>query len=224
MLAQIDPHWTTIAAVWATVAIAIISVAAVVVNYFIFRSQIDPQVIVYATGDEARPTCILLIIENVGKGIAHDVRFELSRQLPHRAFGIGKPDAEVKVMMGGPLIDGIPSLGPGAKRVVLWGRYAGLAHALGEEVVEVTCRFRGNRPFPYDPVELTTACYLEVKSFALTDLADPDGARQSAKELKRIADALTALQRASGRSKVASVEGRDPRAVKRPGQDDEEEV
>jgi len=83
-----EPHWTTIGIFWASVVLALITVKATIINWLIFRAQIDPQVIVYAKHDEARPSIMLLVIKNVGKGLARNVHFELSKPLPHRAFSI----------------------------------------------------------------------------------------------------------------------------------------
>jgi hypothetical protein len=60
---------------WASVILALITVSANIINYMFLRSQIDPEVIVYVTTDEKRPSIILLVIENIGKGLAKDVKF-----------------------------------------------------------------------------------------------------------------------------------------------------
>lgn len=191
-----EASWTQIGMFWATASLAVITVTAVIINYFLLRSQIDPHVIVYAKHDESRPTIILLIIENVGKGMAHNVRFELSRPIPLRAFGIDPKTAEEPVpMTEGPFVNGIPSLGPGSSRVFAWGQYGGLVKALGDEPVGVKTVFLSRRLPPLESTPLVTESVLEIDSFAGTDAVDPDGARQSAKELKRIADTLAKLER-----------------------------
>lgn len=151
----------------------------------------DPHVIVYAKHDEARPSILLLIVENVGKRLAVNVSFKLSRSLPHRAFGINQESAkQPKNMISGPLIDGIPSIGPGASRILIWGQYWGLTKGLGDDVVKVTCKYESKRPGIFGNKKHNTECLVDVKSFKETDATDLDGARQSAKELKRIADLL----------------------------------
>jgi hypothetical protein len=57
--------WTEFGAFWISVVLAIITVTATLINYLFFRSQIDPEVIVYVTPDVNRQTIILLIIENI---------------------------------------------------------------------------------------------------------------------------------------------------------------
>ena len=110
-----------------------------------FRSQVEPHVVVYAKSDERRPSIIVLVIENIGKGLAKDVEFELPKAFPGRAFGIGPDDAKTaKPMQDTPLIGGIPSLGPGAKRVITWGQWGGLYKALGDSVANIKVRFKSD--------------------------------------------------------------------------------
>jgi hypothetical protein len=45
-------------------------------------------------------------------------------------------------MTEGPLIEGIPSLGPGDSRKIVWGQYYGLKKALGDEQLIVTCEYK----------------------------------------------------------------------------------
>ncbi len=58
---------------------AVATIVRVALTHQLVRAQTDPYVIVYARFDG---THILLVIENVGDGIAKDVRFELSREIP----------------------------------------------------------------------------------------------------------------------------------------------
>ena len=120
-----DIHWSTIGAFWASITAAIIAVSATVINYLFFRSSVDPNVIVYALHDNRRPSIILLVIENIGKSIAKNVKFSFSRSLPQDAFGFDDA-AMPEVLNKGPLFTGIPALGPGSKRIITWGQYGGI--------------------------------------------------------------------------------------------------
>lgn len=100
----------------ATVAVALVTATATVINYFFFRSQIDPDVIVYSETDERRPSLVILVIENVGKGLALNVSFSSDRPIPEKAYGIKIEDAKSpSEMESGPLINGIPSLALGRR-------------------------------------------------------------------------------------------------------------
>ena len=70
----------------------------------LFRTQVDPHVVVYATPDKTRPSVIVLVIENVGKRVAKNVRFTLSEPLPGDAWGLGDDVPEPEQMRSGPLI------------------------------------------------------------------------------------------------------------------------
>ncbi len=126
-----------------------------------------------------------IIIENIGRGLATDVSFEASRPIPNNAFGICEVEIKpAEPMDAGPLIDGIPSLGPGDSRKLIWGQYWGLKQALGDQPLTVTCKYKhGKRSMP------PFAAVLDVNSFTGTDAVGSEGER-TINELKRVADAL----------------------------------
>lgn len=103
-------HWTTIGAFWASLSIALITVMATVINYLFFRANVDPNIIIYVDTDEKRPSLILLVVENIGKGLARDISFNFSKPLPQDAWGLGPESEEPQAMNSGPLIHGIPAL------------------------------------------------------------------------------------------------------------------
>ena len=186
----------------------------------------DPYVVTYVRHDESRPSVMLIVIENVGRGLARDLTFELSRSIPHRAFGMDEASARkhpIQQMDRGPLITGIPALGPGDQRKIIWGQYAGLYFALSDQPVEVTCNYKTQ-----DGQSRKSVCFLDIRSFEVTDATDPDGARQSARQLKRIADdvhnGLKDLKTLTAR--LRAEEGRpeeEPEADSREGGEDPQE-
>ena len=76
-----------------------------------------------------------------------------------------------------------------------WGQYAALHEFLGHRTIDVTITYRGKGYLTHSPSEHTNRCPIEVFSHGSTDAVDPDGARQSARELKRIAEALNTIVR-----------------------------
>lgn len=189
-----DVHWSAIGAFWASISAAIIAVSATIINYLFFRSQIDPNVIVYATTDEYRPSIVLLIIENIGKSMALDVRFDFSMAFPQDAFGFeDAPDPPI--LDKGPLFNGIPALGPGAKRIITWGQYGGIHKSLGDNVVNITVQFKSKLPGSFSPVKHQVICPIDIKSFEHTDASDHNWDKKSSEELKRIADVLEKIAR-----------------------------
>ncbi|MFL5597995.1 MAG: hypothetical protein ACJ77S_11105 [Gemmatimonadaceae bacterium] len=152
-----EPSWTDVGVFWITIGVGLVTAAATAINYFLYRSQVAPEVVVYVVADDRRPSIINLIIENIGKGVAKKVRFTFSEPLPAKAFGIEKPASDAGgAMESGPLITGIPSLGPGARRVLTWGQYGGLYAALGNRVVTITATYTADRRTPWDPEEFIT--------------------------------------------------------------------
>ena len=60
----------------------VIALTSTIINYLLLRLHRDPEVIVYAVTDHRRPSIINLVIENTGKGLAFDVKFETNRSIP----------------------------------------------------------------------------------------------------------------------------------------------
>ncbi|MGH7266229.1 MAG: hypothetical protein ACREMB_15490 [Candidatus Rokuibacteriota bacterium] len=129
-----------------------------------------------------------IVIENIGRGLATDVSFKASQPIPAPAWVVSEADAKPsQPMTEGPLVHGVPALGPGDTRKVTWGQYGGLKKALGDEVIEIVCRYGdgGRRWF-------SIASKLDVRSFAATDAVASDAARVT-KELERMARAVESL-------------------------------
>jgi hypothetical protein len=187
--------WSAWVTAGATVILAVLTAVYVIVTARILATQSDPCVVLTVVHDEDRSTILQLVAKNIGAGIAHDIRFEFSRSLPARAFGLSKEDAKNAVTMeDGPLINGIPALGPGETRKIDWGQYGGLLAALGDKPIIATCRFKKSAK------EMSpTICPLEVASFAGTVAAETSAAR-AARELEKISRNLQHL--VSGFSKL----------------------
>jgi len=176
--------WTQFGMLGFTALLSVLTGVYVWLTHRLLRSQTDPCVIAYVRHDESRPSTLLIVVENIGKGLARDIRFESSLAIPNRAFGIDVQSAQTaETMKSGPLVHGIPALGPGDSRRLVWGQCGGLSKAIGDAVIYVTCCFKSQ-----DKRSHRTECAFDIKSFVGTDLVDSDGARQCAKELKRLAD------------------------------------
>jgi hypothetical protein len=187
--------WLTVGSFWTATLAAIASIAAVVVSYYAVRTQVDPDVIVYAKHDTSRPSIIVIIIENVGRGIAYDVRFTCSRSIPAHAFGIEKGgDEPPKGMDVGPFLTGIPVLAPGDQRVITWGQFGGISDALADHAIDVEASFKRSKKGSWRSADLRTHSTLEVGSFEGTDASEPPEVRQ-VRELANITRALEASQR-----------------------------
>src|SRR4051794_31217451 len=90
-------HWLAVhilpndaTSLWTAVA----SLAAALATYFAWKTlagRDDPQVIVYVKHDANRPSLLVLVIENIGRDVARDVKFTTSKPIPVAAWGIEAP-------------------------------------------------------------------------------------------------------------------------------------
>ena len=188
----------------ATVVLAVLTFIYVRLTKGILENQSNPCVIVSVIHDDERATILQLVIKNVGAGLAQDVTFEFSRPIPARAWGIAEKDAKtVEPMTSGPLIEGVPGLGPGEQRRIDWGQYGGLMKSLGSEPVTVKCKFKKNgKAMP--PME----CKLDVKSFEGTVAAERPSAKV-ARELEKISTNLHHLTTGFYTLKIEMVKEQD---------------
>jgi len=186
----------TIATLFVSATAVLIAGASVAVSYLAFRSQIDPDVVVYAQTDDGRPSIINLIIENKGRASAEDVTFEWSGKLPTRAWGfkLGEPDSSEE-MNEGPLVHGIPFLPPGGKRVVTWGQYAGLYNALGGGIKEIVIRFGSRRRLLRGHRTHENSCSLDIRSFEATDASDRNWDKKIAENLDALTESIESESR-----------------------------
>jgi hypothetical protein len=155
------------------------------------RSQGEPKVIAFVQHDLDRPTILTVVVQNIGRDIAHDVRFESSRPVPSKAFGMEPPATPHTLFMtNGFLVDGIPALGPGDSRTTTWGQFAALHAALGGEPIRLTYTYRHGRR------KLEGQSMLEVESYRGTDAADTPrltnvrSLKKISEQLKRLADSV----------------------------------
>lgn len=189
-MGQVD--WSTIFAVIAAFSAMVSAVAAWLGTKYAaetLRAQTEPKVIVYVKHDKDRPTLLLLVIENIGHEIAHNVKFAPARTLPAGAWGLpGDEIAPAQAMLTGPIVTGIPALGPGDSRVINWGQWAGLNTALGGRAIEIEFSYEARNR------KVRDRTLLEVESYAYTDASDSP-AVASVKHLGQIAQNTASIAR-----------------------------
>lgn len=194
----------------ATLLLAILTCVYVILTGKLLRAQTRPCVIVRVVHDELAPSLLLLHVENVGRGVAYDLSFHPDRAIPIAAFGIERPpkDAPIKTMADGPLINGIPALGPGDRRVFNWGQYGGLQHALGDRPLIIYVKYNDGRR------DLIDKSVVDAASFEGTDASDRNPARACAKQLESIAKEM-ARWSSSGMLRVNNINIIDEQERKR---------
>lgn len=156
---------------WISVFMALIATASTIITYAVYRSSTDPEVIVYVDTDKKRPSFIILIIENIGKGPAENITFETSRPLPEKAFSIEDPSNMPETMKSGPIVEGVPFLAPGQKMIITWGQYGGLKKAINGDNIVVTAKYkRANSKRWFN--KASSSSQLFVEAFSTTDISD----------------------------------------------------
>jgi hypothetical protein len=222
MIACIVAVWNSINwGIWvpavATVVLAVLTFVYVRLTKEILEGQSNPCVIVSVVHDDERPTVLLLVIRNVGSGLAQDITFEFSRPIPAHAWGIAEAEAKIaEKMTRGPLVEGVPALGPSEERRINWGQYGGLMKNLGTEPVIVKCKFKKNgKDMP--PME----CKLDVKSFEGTVASDRPVVK-IAKEIEKISQNLQHLTTGfyKLRIEVVKEEGTEPKETEETEKDE----
>lgn len=166
--------WTMVGSIGTLIAAAFAAYYCFL-TFQLVHSQTEPNVVLYVRHDESRPTIIQIVIENIGCGLATNIRFKSNRSIPARAFGVSLQNAkapEEEEMKEGPLIEGIPALGPGDSRKIDWGQFGGLYKALGNEKIEITCEYERQ-----GIAMKRVTCFLDVKSFKATSVETSESTR-----------------------------------------------
>jgi hypothetical protein len=179
-----------IAMLSATVAAVVVTAIATRISYYLAKSQSYPEVIVYTEHDLKRTSIITLVIKNVGRGAAYNVRFYPSEPLPARAFGWAPMTDEQKNAIGviddGPLIDGIPFLQPGGYRVIDWGQYGGLRAKIEDRSISIRSEYYAKNLFGSAFELLRTESHVDIRSYAGTNASDLGSIRIKSPELESI--------------------------------------
>ncbi|MGM0582948.1 MAG: hypothetical protein ACQETL_19885 [Bacteroidota bacterium] len=171
----------------------IIATTSTIISYLLFRDAKDPEVVTYTIPDERRPSIINLIIENTGRSSGWDVTFSSSKPVPQYAFGIENAD-QPKVMDHGPIVNGIPCLGPGSKRIITWGQYGGIRKGIGDGYLDITATYYSRPTLAFKRRKHVTVSRLDIKSFENTDVSDHNWDKKIAEQLEKIASSVSKMQ------------------------------
>lgn len=115
----------------------LVTLLAVLIAYLALLKQSKPHILVYYQINPDIQSIIDLVIENVGNGMAREVRF--SQPLPAQCYGIEQADRKPSEVLG----NGFPAIAAGQKYVFTGGQYGGLSAALGDELeIKVTYKYR----------------------------------------------------------------------------------
>ncbi|WP_016957449.1 hypothetical protein [Catenovulum agarivorans] len=186
---------------WISIFMALIAIASIAITYNVYRSSTDPEVIVYADIDLARPSIVNLIIKNIGKGAALDITFNTNKPLPEKAMGIDGNVEMPSKMTSGPIVVGVPYLAPNQQLTITWGQYGGLKKYLGSQPIIVTSRYKRSKSLRGFPAVIESISKLDIQSMGTAESSDHHWGgklvvemRASRKELAAINESLANLK------------------------------
>ncbi|MDF2366312.1 hypothetical protein [Sneathiella sp.] len=190
-------EWSAVATAGATIGLAILTFLYVRLTGRVLSSQTDPYITITVASAPHGPYLLQLLIQNAGRGLARDIRFEIYWHESVEKSEI--TDASAKFMENlkeGPIRDGIPALASGETRRVNLNIFPEVKRALDGRKITAICRFRSNqRDMP------AVESVLEVDSFAHTSVADSP-LLKVANELEKIGKLIGVLATGSKKLKI----------------------
>lgn len=164
----------------------LVAIGSSAISYLVYKDSTSPDVIVYLEQNENSKSILNIVIKNIGKSAAADVKFSFDRVLPHRAFE-GDVSNQAK---DSALTKGIPFFAPGTSRVFMFGDYAGINGFIGDGKIKVTTTFRkANSRNPFSR-KISNESYIEIQSMAYVDASDNSNSRKIAESLSKIEKTL----------------------------------
>ena len=134
----------------------IISLLMLKCLYFPIKLSIDPEMCVCMTSRGGKGA-MLLIIKNMGKGVAKDISFSLSSPIP--SFH------DKDLNKSNPLFAGLLEFHPEDERVILLGASGEVLKKLGDDIIFVTIKYSAKRKGLWGYKKYTTICPIDGKSF-----------------------------------------------------------
>jgi|TARA_R110001592_G_scaffold44562_3_gene143179 hypothetical protein len=171
----------------------IIATTSTLISYLLFRDAKDPHVVVYADPDLKRPSIINLIIENTGRSAAWNVSFQSTKPVPQEAFGIENARKPAS-MNRGPIVNGIPCLGPGSRRVITWGQFDGIRQGIDGDYLDITSTYQSEPSLAFWKRAHQTVSRIDIQSFENFNVSDRNWDKKIAEQLEVIASEVKRLR------------------------------
>lgn len=171
----------------------IIALLSLIVAYIVYYNNSIGDVVVYAQIDKRRQTVINLIIHNIGKGIAKDIKFICPNGIPKQAYGISGLSESLKLYDSGAFINGLPILFPDEKLVYSWGQYGGLKEALNGKPLEVEITFFSRTNLQIFKRKIKNKVVIDPTAFEGVDISESSFERDIKASLKDIAKSLKSM-------------------------------
>lgn len=171
----------------------VIALLSLIVTYIVYYNNSIGDVVVYAQVDRKRPTIINLVVHNIGKGIAKDIKFICSTGIPKKAYGISKLTAPLEKYDSGAFVNGLPILFPNEKIVYSWGQYGGLKEALNNMPLEIDIIFFSRTNFQIIKRKIKNKVVVDPTAFEGVDISESTFEKEVKNSLKDIAKSLKVM-------------------------------
>lgn len=168
----------------------IVALTSLTVAYIVYYNNSIGDVVVYAKVDLERPTVINLIIHNIGKGVARDIKFISPTGIPKKAYGITGLSDPKKNYESGALISGLSILFPDEKLVYQWGQFGGLKEALNNQPLEITITFYSRTALQIYKRKIVNKVTVNPMEFSGISISEPSFQTEIKKSLKEISSSL----------------------------------
>lgn len=168
----------------------VIALLSLIVAYIVYYDNSTGDVVVYAQVDRKRPTIINLVIHNIGKGIARDIKFICLDGIPMAANGISGLKEPLKIYETGALINGLPILFPDEKLVYSWGQFGGLKEALDGKPLEIEIIFSSRNSLQLMRRKIRNKLVIDITAFEGVDISTTIFEQEVKKSLQAIAKSL----------------------------------
>lgn len=173
----------------------VIALMSLIVTYIVYYNNTVGDVVVYAKVDLARPTVINLVIHNIGKGIARDIKFFSRNGIPQGAYGISGLNKPKKNYESGAFVSGLSILFPDEKLVYQWGQFGGLKEALDNQPLELTITFHSRTALQLFKRKIVNKVTINPMEFSGVDISEPVFQNEIKTSLRDIASSLKKLSK-----------------------------
>ena len=168
----------------------VIALLSLIVAYMVYYDNSTGDVVIYAQVDRKRPTVINLVIHNIGKGIARDIKFVCLNGIPEAANGISGLKEPLKIYETGALVNGLPILFPDEKLVYSWGQFGGLKEALDGKPLEIEVIFFSRNSLQLRRRKTRNKLVIDIAAFEGVDISTTIFEQEVQKSLQAIAKSL----------------------------------
>lgn len=173
-----------------SVVTVVIALLSLIVAYRIYYDNSTGDVVVYAQVDRKRSTIINLVIHNIGKGIARDIKFICLDGIPKEAYGISSLDKPLNRYESGAFFNGLPILFPDERLVYSWGQFGGLKEALDGKPLEIEIIFFSHISLQLMRRKIRNKIVIDINAFEGVDISTAIFEQDVKKSLKSIAKSL----------------------------------